>query len=117
MRTFSEEIINVHLFLCLFSDGSRVFQFTSGTNNQVTFCSFLFDLVRHLDHRSPDWRLTHCLVMDNMSGHKTHLSLAVLRHLGVPVAFTAPASFSAMPVERAFGLLKNQVLSLDANAG
>lgn len=112
MRTFMDDVNNVNLFLCVFSDGDRVFQFTTGTNNQVTFCSFLFDLVGHLDRHRPNWRRDHCLCLDNMSGHRTDLSLAVFRHLKVPVAFTAPASMTAMPVERVFGLLKCQQLSL-----
>ena len=107
----------MNLFLCLFSDGDRVFQFTSGTNNQVTFCSWLFDLVGYLDHHRPKWRDSHILCMDNMSGHRTELSCAVLRFLRVPVTFTAPASMTAMPVERVFGLIKCKELSLPAKVG
>ena len=114
MRTFKDEVNNVNLFLCIFADGTRVFQFTTGTNNQVTFCSWIFDLVRFLDRTRPKWRSSHCLVMDNCSAHRTELSMKVLRHLRVPVAYTAPASMTAMPVERVFGLLKSQVLSLPA---
>ena len=96
----------MNLFLCVFSNGDRVFQFTTGTNNQVTFCSWLFDLVGHMDRHRPNWRRNHCLVMDNCSAHRTDLSKKVLHHLRVPVAFTAPASMTAMPVEKVFGLIK-----------
>ena len=107
MRTFKEAVPAVNLFLAITTDGDRFFQFLTGTNNQVTFCSWLIDLVGHFNRTRPDWRTSHCLCLDNMSGHKSELALAVIRHLEIPVTFTAPASMTAMPIERVFGLVKN----------
>ena len=107
-RSYKKDISNVNVFLMVIDDGTRIMQYSTGTNNQVTFCSWLFDLTAYLDRARPGFRDTHSLVMDNMSGHKTPLAIRVINHLRLPVTFTAPASMTAMPVERIFGILKNQ---------
>ena len=45
--------------------------------------------------------------MDNCPSHKTPLLRDVLRKLGVPTIFSAPASFLAIPAEAVFGALKS----------
>ena len=70
--------------------------------------SFFVDLISALDASSPDWRATHVLVLDNCASHKTSLVLSVLKAGGFTVIFSAPASYSALPVEGIFGLIKKR---------
>ena len=109
-RTWKKSIPNVNLFLATFDDGTNIAQFSTGTNNQVTFCSWLLDFARYMDQHRPDHRKHHWLIMDNMAGHKTALAKIVLAHLGLRISFSAPASFSSMPVERLFGIVKSKFL-------
>ena len=46
------------------------------------------------------FRDKHTIVMDSMAGHKTYVSLAMIRHFGLPVVFSAQ---TCLLVERIFG--------------
>ena len=52
------------------------------------------------------------LLMDNMSSHKTQKTLNMIEQLQLPVRFTAPASFLAVPVEGVFRCLKLEYFRL-----
>jgi hypothetical protein len=110
-RTYKKSIPNINLFMTIIDDGTRIVQFTTGSNNQVTFIKWLFDFARFMDKHRPGFRETHRILMDNMTGHKTPLSISVINHLGLPITFTAPASMTAMPIERMFGLVKLQTIN------
>ena len=49
--------------------------------------------------------------MDNAPSHSGKLTNQVLHNLNVPHMFTAPASYSALPVEGMFGKIKMLDLS------
>jgi hypothetical protein len=44
--------------------------------------------------------------MDNYSSHKIPLTIKIIKELAMPVIFSAPASFLAIPIEGVFGALK-----------
>ena len=46
------------------------------------------------------------ILIDNCPSHKTSMTLKTLAKLDVPVLFSAPASFKAIPVEGVFGAIK-----------
>lgn len=64
------------------------------------------DLISVLDDHIVGWREQYIVVIDNCPAHTSAVSLMALAHLGVPLMFTAPASYKALPVEAIFGLLK-----------
>ena len=64
------------------------------------------EIVDHLDKLKLDWRFSHVLMMDNMSSHKTQQTISILQYLQVPICYTAPASFKALPIEGVFAALK-----------
>ena len=88
------------------SAGDIYFSFLDGNNNEGSFASFLVALEIQLTKVRPDWRDTHVFLLDNCSIHKTHLAREILKNLGYPVIFSAPASFLAIPIEGMFGALK-----------
>lgn len=111
-RTYKKGISTVNLFLCIIDDGTRIVQFTTGSNNQVTFCQWLFDFASFMDQRRPGWRDSHRIILDNMGGHKAAISRHVAAALRLPLTFTAPASATCCPIEVGFGLAKLQTVEI-----
>ena len=105
-RTYKRAIASVSLFLCVISDGSVMFQLSTGNNNEITFSSWLFDLAKKLDNDRPGWRKSHIVLMDNAKSHKSETSKRVINHLRMPTVFTAPGSMTCLPVEKVFGIIK-----------
>ena len=87
-------------------DGIVFFESMAGNNNQYSFQHFLIQLIRHLDQHHSQWRSTHLLLLDNMAGHTTDETKAVLNDYNVKHLFSAPASFLAIPIEQVFFDLK-----------
>ena len=94
------------IMLAITSEGSIFFQFLDGNNNECSVSAFFVALADHLDHHFSDWRDTHMLLLDNCPSHKTSLTMNTLERLNMPVLFSAPASFKAIPVEGMFGAIK-----------
>ena len=88
------------------SAGDIFFQFLQGNNNSGSVQAFLIGLERYLSKHRPGWRKSHVLLLDNCSSHKTEQTLRVLAYLKMPVIFSAPAYFLAIPIEGLFGALK-----------
>ena len=44
------------------------------------------------------WRETNFVLLENISSHKTHATRRLLKTLGIPSVYTAPASFLELPV-------------------
>ena len=107
-KTFS----GISILLAVSSDGILFFQFMNGINDQTSVQLFLLDLATYLDKERPNWRQSHLLLMDNMSSHKTQKTLNMIEQLQLPVRFTAPASFLAVPVEGVFRCLKLEYFRL-----
>lgn len=65
--------------------------------------------MEELDGRRPGWMEDHVLLLlDNCLSHKSDLVRLVFASLVVPVVFTAPVSFKAVPVELFFAAIKKQ---------
>ena len=94
------------LLLAVSDDGLRLFEFIDGSHNSWTFLAFMVKMVYHLDEHVRDWRHRYVVVLDNCAAHTSAISTRVLAHLQVPLLFTAPASYAALPVEGIFAMLK-----------
>lgn len=105
-RLISKEFQSVSMIAAIASDGEVFFQFLRGYCNEASVCTFIFDLVHHLDSVKPDWRRDHILLLDNSATHKTKTVIEVIRLLGVPTMYSAPASYLAIPIDRWSGALK-----------
>ena len=75
--------------------------------NSYSYIEYIRRLVSKLDEQIPNWRSTHILLIDNAPSHSSDVTRAVLSSLQVPVCFSAPASYSCLPVERVFGILRH----------
>ena len=91
-------------------DGMIFYSFLSGNNNQWSLILFFLELAASLDVVNPSWRDEYILLMDNCRSHVSKVTAAVLRHLEVPVLYTAPASYEAVPAEAIFGAIKTKKL-------
>jgi hypothetical protein len=77
----------------------------SNTNSQV-FKLFIRGLVKLFNEETRRWREKTLIYVDGASYHKSEVMLEVYKELEVPVAFSAPNSYSAAPCELWFSLFK-----------
>lgn len=87
------------MLACLSSAGGVFLQFLSGSNTEVTVGAFFIKLEEALSEKDPDWREKSVLILDNCPSHKTLLVRRVLAHLRFPVLYSAPASYTVLPIE------------------
>ena len=113
-RAFSRHVHGLSLLLAVSEDGLRLFEFIDGAHNSWTFLAFMVKMVHHLDEHVSNWRDQYVIVLDNCAAHTSVISARVLAHLRVPLLYTAPASYAALPVEGIFAMLK--AVDLDAIA-
>jgi transposase len=69
-------------------------------------------MIAKLDCARPNWRKKYILLLDNCPAHTSQASVSVMKHLRIPVFFSAPASYIAIPVEGVFAALKAKELDL-----
>ena len=105
-RCYSRDIPGLSLLLAVSQDGLRIFRFIQGTHNTWTFLAFMLEMISMLDVEVKDWRERYIVVLDNCPAHASEISMRVLTFLRVPLMFTAPASYAALPVEGIFAGLK-----------
>jgi hypothetical protein len=67
-------------------------------------------MVEQLDQAFPNWRSQYIFLIDNCAAHTSRATILVMEHLCIPVFFSAPASYLAIPVEGVFGALKAKEL-------
>ena len=68
--------------------------------------AFMSKLVALLDSRIANWRKQYVIVIDNCPAHASAVTAKMLSHMEVPVMFSAPASYAALPVEGVFKIVK-----------
>ena len=105
-RCYSRDITGLSLLLAVSQDGLKIFRFIQGTHNTWTFLAFMLEMIGILDAEVVDWRERYIVVLDNCPAHASEISIRVLTFLKVPLMFTAPASYAALPVEGIFAGLK-----------
>jgi transposase len=66
------------------------------------------DLSAKLDKEDPGWRGHTVMVMDNATPHTGADIQKVISDLKLPVFYTSPASFNALPVELWFSIVKRK---------
>lgn len=106
-RAVGKKISGLSILLAVSSTGGLHFQFLDGNNNKGSVAAYFISLALSLDQSSPGWRSTQVLLLDNCASHETALVRSVMRSVGFTVMFGAPASYSLMPVERVFALMKS----------
>lgn len=97
---------NITLTSVITFQGEHFYTLLKGTNNQWVFSAFLRQMVKQLDLTKPKWRENSVLLMDNGPLHKTDLVMDTIDDLKLPVMFTSPASYPAVPVELVFSRIK-----------
>ena len=86
--------------------GEHHYSLVKGSHTAKSFTLFLTMLVRRLDVVRPDWREDSIFLVDNATIHGTPLVLKVAKQERIPLAYTAPASFSVLQIELVFSKIK-----------
>ena len=109
-RTRSHKITleQVHLLLTVGSDGTIYRSFLQGRSNSYVFIHHLLTLINTLEKERPGFRRNSIFLWDNASTHSSAMSVRVARSLGLRILPTAPASYSALAIERVFAVLKTK---------
>lgn len=108
MKSFSKKIPTMGIIAVISNDGTIYYSFTKGTTNEVVIMIFLKMLIQRLDAEDSNWRSKTVLVMDNASYHKSRMLISWFREMRLPVLFSSPYSFTVLPIERLFAMLKNR---------
>ena len=69
---------------------------------------FLRKLVLKLDVERNDWREDTVILLDNAPYHTSESTLNLLEGLNIPVIFTGPYSYDAVPIELFFAAFKSK---------
>ena len=67
---------------------------------------FYLQLVKRLDAEDKDWRRHYWILLDNAPYHKSTAMLTMFEELDIPLLFTGPHSYSAVPIELWFAAFK-----------
>ena len=67
---------------------------------------FFVQLVKKLDEENKQWRKDTVILLDNAPYHKSAEMLTLLEKLHIPVLFTSPHSYAAVPIELWFAAFK-----------
>ena len=86
---------------------------TQSNSNQQVMELFFKDLVQKLDKERSNWRKNTIVVLDNASYHKSNIALKMYEALRIPVMFTGPHSYDAVPAELFFAQFKSVNLNPD----
>ena len=68
---------------------------------------FFRDLVRKLDKERYDWRLDTIILLDNAPYHTCSSTINLFKDLELPILFTGPHSYNAVPCELMFARFKS----------
>jgi transposase len=96
----------VSLIAAIDSEGRSYLCLFHGNTNAQIMEIYLRNLVKKLDKQRPDWRDNTVIMCDGATYHTCDSTLKLLRHLRVPVLFTAPHCYSSSPIELYFAALK-----------
>lgn len=69
---------------------------------------FFQNLTKKLDDTRRGWRSNTIMLLDNASYHNSSDALAMLKKYQIPVIFTGPHSYAAVPIELLFGAFKSK---------
>ena len=64
-------------------------------------------LVKKLDSERPLWRNDTVLILDNAPNHNSKSTMRIYKELDIPVLFTGPHSYAAVPCELWFAAFKS----------
>ena len=67
---------------------------------------FFVQLVKKLDEENKQWRKDTVILLDNAKYHRSKEILTLLKELHIPVLFTGPHSYAAVPIELWFAAFK-----------
>lgn len=105
-RVVSKPIDGLSILLGVSSNGFTYHQFLDGNCNEVAVMSFLISLSEKLDCHEDSCRSSSMLLRENLSTHKTHWMRVMIHNLEIPSLFTAPESYSVIPVELLLSAIK-----------
>ena len=78
----------------------------SNSNNKVMEI-FMRQLVLKLDKEDSEWRDSTVILLDNAPYHTSEGTMELMEGLRVPVLFTGPHSYNAVPIELLFAAFKS----------
>lgn len=67
---------------------------------------FFVQLVKKLDEENKQWRKDTVILLDNAKYHRSKEIMTLLKELHIPVLFTGPHSYAAVPIELWFAAFK-----------
>ena len=101
----------ISVILGIDSEGQLYLSLVQANSNSDIMAAFFRQLALKLDRERPGWRNDTVIVLDNAPYHTSAATLKVLESLQMPVLFTGPHSFSGVPVELVFSMLKRTNLN------
>ena len=69
---------------------------------------YLRQLVLKLDQEDAEWRTTTVILLDNAPYHASESTIDLMEGLKIPVLFTGPHSYDAVPIELLFAAFKSR---------
>ena len=68
---------------------------------------YFHHLAAKLDKERRDWRENTVIILDNASYHSSQTTLNTMEKLNLPILYTGPNSYDAVPAELFFAALKS----------
>ena len=96
----------VSLIMGIDTEGTVYISLLQANSNSQIMEIFFRQLALKLDKERPNWRGDTVLVLDNAPYHTSKSTMRLLEALDIPVLFTGPHSYSAVPCEVWFAAFK-----------
>lgn len=97
----------VSMISALDTNGEVYFSLLQVNTNTKAMSIFLVQLVKLLNKKDKNWRKRYVVLQDNAQYHKSGEMLKLLEKLDIPVLYTGPHSYSAVPIKLWFAAFKS----------
>ena len=95
------------MFLAIDSNGKTYLTLLQSNTNNKVIDIYLRQLVLKLDKEDKNWRNNTVILLDGAPYHTSESTLELMEGLRVPVLFTGPHSYDAVPAELYFAAFKS----------
>ena len=95
------------MFLAIDSNGKTYLTLLQSNTNNKIIEIYLRQLVLKLDKEDKNWRSNTVILLDGAPYHTSENTLELMEGLRVPVLFTGPHSYDAVPCELWFAAFKS----------
>eukprot|EP01022_Parablepharisma_sp_SALTPOND_P006016 TRINITY_DN124490_c0_g1_i1.p7 TRINITY_DN124490_c0_g1~~TRINITY_DN124490_c0_g1_i1.p7 ORF type:complete len:139 (+),score=3.23 TRINITY_DN124490_c0_g1_i1:29-418(+) len=102
--------------MAITEEGILSYQIRKGNNNSHSFSSFIIDTIRHLLEKGVAYAENCVLLIDNARFHCGQIATSLYKILPVDVLYLAPYFLEANPIEKIFGILKENLRRTTCNS-